>query len=75
MLGLYGMLGTLSCEILLLLNVPESDMVVCYVEGCEVSSAELRCSFSGCIESFLLYIVGKMAQDPDTGLSWKAFRG
>ena len=40
MLGLYGMLGALSCEILLLLNVPESDMVVCYVEGCGVSSAE-----------------------------------
>ena len=32
--------------------------VVFYVEGCGVSS-----SFSECVESFLLCIVGKMAQD------------
>ena len=38
MLSLYGMLCQLRCELLLLLNM--AHIVVLYVEGCEVSSAE-----------------------------------
>ena len=34
--------------------------IVLYVEGCGV---KVRCSFSECVESFVLCIVGKMAQD------------
>ena len=45
--------------------------VVFDVEGCGVSSAEYSVHLVMCRE----FSVGKMAQDPDTGLSWEAFRG
>ena len=38
--------------------------IVFYVEGCGVSSVEYRVHLvSACVKSFLLCIVGKMAQD------------
>ena len=58
-LGQHGMLGVLCCESLLLLNVAE--LIFFYVEGSE--QCWIPCSFSECVESFLLCLVGKMAQD------------
>ena len=76
--NLYGMLECqLCCELLFLLNTAHI-WVVIYVEGCWVSSAcwcVVMCSFSWCeytnvhVESFVVCIVGKMAQD--VGMVWK----
>ena len=58
MLGLHGMLGVLSYHGMWQNLV----WIVFYVEGCGASSAEYRVHLVS-VSSFLLCIVGKMAQD------------